>query len=36
LGNGAAGLQAYDSPDKASDARYLIRWHDFTIYRPAS
>ena len=36
LGNGAAGLQAYDSPDKASAARYLIRWHDFTIYRPAS
>jgi hypothetical protein len=36
LGNGGAGLQAYDSPDKASDARYLIRWHDFTIYRPAS
>ena len=36
LGNGPAGLQAYDSPDKASDARYLIRWHDFTIYRPAS
>jgi hypothetical protein len=36
LGNGAAGLQAYDSPEKARDARYLIRWHDFSIYRPAS
>jgi hypothetical protein len=36
LGNGAAGLQAYDSPEKASDARFLIRWHDFSIYRPAS
>ena len=36
LGNGAAGLQAYDSPEKASEARYLIRWHDFSIYRPAS
>jgi hypothetical protein len=35
LGNGPAGLQAYDSPDKASKARYLIRWHDFSIYRPA-
>lgn len=36
LGNGPAGLQAYDSPDKAGDARFLIRWHDFTIHRPAS
>ena len=36
LGNGPAGLQAYDSPEKASRARSLIRWHDFSIYRPAS
>jgi hypothetical protein len=36
LGNGPAGLQAYDSPEKASKARCLIRWHDFSIYRPVS
>ena len=33
LGNGSAGLQAYDAPDKAAGSRLLIRWHDFTVYR---
>ena len=36
LGNGAAGLQGYDSPDRASRARFLVRWHDFAVYRPTS
>ena len=35
LGNGAPGLQAYDSPDEDPGARFLIRWHDFTVRRPA-
>ncbi len=35
LGNGAAGLQAYDAPDEDAGSRYLIRWHDFTVYRAA-
>jgi hypothetical protein len=34
LGNGAAGLQGYDSPDRGSSARFLVRWHDFAVYRP--
>ena len=33
LGNGFAGLQAYDSADKAAGSRFLIRWHDFTVFR---
>jgi hypothetical protein len=36
LGNGAAGLQGYDSPDRASSARFLVRWHDFAVYRPTT
>lgn len=34
LGNGAPGLQAYDSPDEDPAARFRIRWHDFTVQRP--
>ena len=34
LGNGGAGLQGYDSPDRAGSARFLVRWHDFAVYRP--
>jgi hypothetical protein len=33
LGNGAPGLQAYDAP---SGARMVVRWHDFTVSRPAA
>jgi hypothetical protein len=33
LGNGVAGLQAYDAPDEDAGSRYLIRWHDFTVSR---
>jgi hypothetical protein len=36
LGNGAAGLQGYDSPDRASSDRFLVRWHDFAVYRPTT
>jgi hypothetical protein len=36
LGNGVPGLQAYDSPSKEAKDRYLIRWHDFAVYRPTS
>lgn len=36
LGNGAAGLQAYDSPDEDPSARFLVRWHDFTVHRATS
>ncbi|MGH8969722.1 MAG: hypothetical protein ACRDV1_07205 [Actinomycetes bacterium] len=35
LGNGAPGLQAYDSPESASEDRFLIRWHDFTVSAPS-
>jgi len=35
LGNGPPGLQAYDSPDDDPAARFLMRWHDFTVHRPA-
>jgi len=34
LGNGGAGLQGYDSPDRAGSARFLVRRHDFAVYRP--
>ena len=33
LGNGAPGLQAYDAP---SGDRLLVRWHHFSVSRPAS
>jgi hypothetical protein len=33
LGNGAAGLQAYDAP---SGTRMIVRWHDFTVSQPAA
>ena len=36
LGNGPAGLQGYDSPDRASSARMLVRWHDFAVFRPTT
>ena len=36
LGNGPAGLQGYDSPDRARSARFLVRWHDFAVYRPTT
>lgn len=36
LGNGSAGLQGYDSPDRARSARFLVRWHDFAVYRPTT
>lgn len=36
LGNGAPGLQAYDSPDKDPSARFLVRWHEFTVHRATS
>ena len=35
LGNGSPGLQAYDSPEADAKARFLIRWHDFTVHRPS-
>jgi hypothetical protein len=31
LGNGAAGLQAYDATEDESADRFLISWHDFTV-----
>jgi len=31
LGNGAAGLQAYDAAEDESTDRFLISWHDFTV-----
>ena len=31
LGNGAPGLQAYDSPADAGDEPMMIAWHDFTV-----
>ncbi len=34
LGNGAPGLQAYDAPSDGSQARLLLRWHDFTVGQP--
>ena len=30
LGNGAAGLQAYDTTEESAD-RFLVSWHDFTV-----
>ncbi len=30
LGNGVAGLQAYDSDDRSAD-RFRIAWHDFSV-----
>jgi len=35
LGNGAAGLQAYDGPASASPERFVIRWHHFAVFQPA-
>ena len=31
LGNGVAGLQAYDAAEDESADRFLISWHDFTV-----
>jgi hypothetical protein len=31
LGNGVAGLQAYDAAEDVSADRFLISWHDFTV-----
>ena len=31
LGNGAAGLQAYDAAEDESAERFLISWHDFSV-----
>ena len=31
LGNGVAGLQAYDTTEDESADRFLIAWHDFSI-----
>ena len=31
LGNGVAGLQAYDAAEDESPDRFLISWHDFTV-----
>jgi hypothetical protein len=31
LGNGTAGLQAYDAAADESPDRFLISWHDFTV-----
>ncbi|CAN5224122.1 hypothetical protein BH20ACT5_BH20ACT5_14120 [soil metagenome] len=36
LENGAAGLQAYDAPAAATDERFIIRWHEFTVFQAAS
>jgi len=36
LENGAAGLQAYDAPQAASAERFIIRWHEFTVFQAAS
>lgn len=36
LENGAAGLQAYDAPAAASDERFIISWHEFTVFQAAS
>lgn len=36
LGNGVSGLQAYDAPASASSERFIIRWHDFTVFQPAT
>ena len=35
LGNGVAGLQAYDAPTEQSHDRMLLAWHDFAV-EPAS
>lgn len=35
LGNGAPGLQAYDSPGKDAADRFLIRWHEFAVHQPS-
>ncbi len=35
LGSGAPGLQAYDPPGGTANDRLLVRWHDFTVFRPA-
>ena len=31
LGNGAAGLQAYDTSQEESAERFLVAWHDFAV-----
>ena len=31
LGNGAAGLQAYDASAEESDEMLLLAWHDFSV-----
>jgi len=36
LGNGSAGLQGYDSPDRSRSARFFVRWHDFAVFRPTT
>lgn len=36
LENGAAGLQAYDAPEAANAERFIIRWHDFTVFQAAN
>ena len=36
LENGAAGLQAYDAPEAAAAERFIIRWHEFTVFQAAS
>jgi len=36
LENGAAGLQAYDAPEAANAERFIIRWHEFTVFQAAS
>ena len=32
FGNGIPGLQAYDAPEAESPDRFIIRWHDFTVF----
>ncbi len=36
LDNGVAGLQAYDAPEAAGAERFIIRWHDFTVFQAAN
>jgi len=36
LENGAAGLQAYDAPEAANAERFIIRWHEFTVFQAVS
>ncbi|MBA3340069.1 MAG: hypothetical protein H0T54_10075, partial [Geodermatophilaceae bacterium] len=36
LEDGTAGLQAYDAPEAASAERFIIRWHEFTVFQAAS